>query len=83
MADILAMGGAHANSMFVAAADRIGIERGQPFLGNRLICATPAGRWRGRCERGSRGDAEIRCCATGVPTSTTRCSAPTSSAAGT
>ena len=37
MANILAMGGAHANSMFVAAADRIGIERGQPFLGNSLI----------------------------------------------
>jgi len=39
MADILAMGGAHANSMFVAAADRIGIDRGQPFLGNCLICS--------------------------------------------
>ena len=37
MANILAMGGAHANSMFVAAADRIGVERGQPFLGNSLI----------------------------------------------
>ena len=37
MANILAMGGAHSNSMFVAAADRIGIERGQPFLGNSLI----------------------------------------------
>jgi predicted amidohydrolase len=37
MANILAMGGAHANSMFVAAADRVGIERGQPFLGNSLI----------------------------------------------
>jgi len=24
--------------MFVAAADRIGIDRGQPFLGNSLIC---------------------------------------------
>jgi predicted amidohydrolase len=38
MANILAMGGAHSNSMFVAAADRIGVERGQPFLGNSLIC---------------------------------------------
>lgn len=37
MANLLAMGGAHANSMFVAAADRIGVERGQPFLGNSLI----------------------------------------------
>jgi N-carbamoylputrescine amidase len=37
MANILAMGGAHSNSMFVAAADRIGVERGQPFLGNSVI----------------------------------------------
>lgn len=37
MANILAMAGAHANSMFVAAADRIGTERGQPFIGNSLI----------------------------------------------
>jgi N-carbamoylputrescine amidase len=37
MANILAMGGAHANSMFVAAADRVGIERGQPFIGNSVI----------------------------------------------
>lgn len=37
MANILAMGGAHSNSMFVAAADRIGVERGQPFLGCSLI----------------------------------------------
>ena len=37
MANILAMGGAHSNSMFVAAADRVGVERGQPFLGNSLI----------------------------------------------
>ena len=37
MANILAMGGAHANSMFVAAADRIGTERGQPFIGNSLV----------------------------------------------
>lgn len=39
MANILAMGGAHSNSMFVAAADRIGLERGQPFLGNSIICS--------------------------------------------
>lgn len=37
MANILTMGGAHSNSMFVAAADRVGVERGQPFLGNSLI----------------------------------------------
>jgi len=39
MANILAMAGAHSNSMFVAAADRIGSERGQPFLGNSIICS--------------------------------------------
>jgi N-carbamoylputrescine amidase len=37
MANILAMGGAHTNSMFVACADRVGVERGQPFLGCSLI----------------------------------------------
>jgi predicted amidohydrolase len=37
MANILSMAGAHANSMFVAAADRVGIERGQPFIGQSLI----------------------------------------------
>jgi predicted amidohydrolase len=37
MANILAMGGAHSNSMFVACADRVGNERGQPFLGNSVI----------------------------------------------
>jgi len=37
MANILAMGGAPSNSMFVAAADRVGVERGQPFLGSSLI----------------------------------------------
>lgn len=37
MANILAMGGAHANAMFVAAADRVGTERGQPFLGRSII----------------------------------------------
>lgn len=37
MANILALGGAHANSMFVAAADRVGEERGQPFIGNSLV----------------------------------------------
>lgn len=37
MANILAMSGAHSNSIFVAAADRIGVERGQAFLGSSLI----------------------------------------------
>lgn len=37
MANVLAMGGAHANSMFIAAADRVGVERGQRFVGNSLI----------------------------------------------
>jgi predicted amidohydrolase len=37
MANILAMGGAHSNSMYVACADRVGAEREQPFLGCSLI----------------------------------------------
>jgi N-carbamoylputrescine amidase len=37
MANVLAMGGAHSNSMYVAAADRVGVERDQPFLGCSLI----------------------------------------------
>lgn len=37
MANILVMAAAHANSLFVAAADRIGTERGQPFVGQSLI----------------------------------------------
>jgi len=39
MANILAMSGAHSNSMFVAAADRVGEERGQPFIGRSLVAA--------------------------------------------
>ena len=35
--NILVMSGAHSNSIYVAAADRIGVERGQPFLGRSLI----------------------------------------------
>jgi predicted amidohydrolase len=31
------MAGAHSNGIFVAAADRVGVERGQPFLGCSLI----------------------------------------------
>ncbi len=37
MSNLLAMGGAHTNALFIAAADRVGVERGQPFLGNSLI----------------------------------------------
>jgi N-carbamoylputrescine amidase len=37
MANMLAMGGAHANGLVVAAADRVGAERGQPFLGRSII----------------------------------------------
>jgi len=37
MANILVMSAAHANSVFVAAADRVGVERGQPFIGQSLI----------------------------------------------
>ena len=37
MANILVMGSAHSNSVFVAAADRVGTERDQPFLGQSLI----------------------------------------------
>jgi N-carbamoylputrescine amidase len=37
MANLLAMSGAHSNGLFVAAADRVGSERGQPFLGCSVI----------------------------------------------
>jgi N-carbamoylputrescine amidase len=37
MANILVMGSAHSNSVFVAAANRVGTERGQPFVGQSLI----------------------------------------------
>jgi predicted amidohydrolase len=37
MANVLAMAAAHSNSLFIAAADRIGTERDQPFLGCSLI----------------------------------------------
>lgn len=37
MANILCMAAAHSNSLFVAAADRVGVERGQPFNGRSLI----------------------------------------------
>jgi N-carbamoylputrescine amidase len=37
MANILAMAAAHSNSMFIACADRVGVERGQLFEGQSLI----------------------------------------------
>lgn len=37
MANILVMAGAHSNSVFIAAADRIGVERSQPFVGQSII----------------------------------------------
>ena len=37
MANTLVMAGAHSNGVFVVAADRFGLERGQPFLGNSII----------------------------------------------
>lgn len=37
MATILCMANAHANSVYVAAADRVGHERDQPFIGQSVI----------------------------------------------
>jgi predicted amidohydrolase len=37
MATILCQAGAHSNSIVVAAADRIGVERGQQFIGQSVI----------------------------------------------
>src|SRR5947209_20202894 len=37
MANVLAMSAAHSNSVFVAAADRVGTERGQPFVGQSIL----------------------------------------------
>jgi len=37
MATILVMAAAHSNSLFIACADRIGTERGQPFEGQSVI----------------------------------------------
>jgi len=39
MANILTMASAHANSIYIAAADRVGTERGQPFIGQSLIAS--------------------------------------------
>lgn len=37
MSNILTMAAAHSNSVFIAAADRVGTERDQPFIGQSLI----------------------------------------------
>ncbi|MCC3701959.1 nitrilase family protein [Rouxiella badensis] len=37
MANILVMAASHSNSLYIAAADRVGTERGQPFIGQSLI----------------------------------------------
>jgi N-carbamoylputrescine amidase len=37
MATVLCMANAHSNSVYIAAADRVGIERGQPFNGQSVI----------------------------------------------
>lgn len=37
MANIIVMAAAHCNSLFIACADRVGVERGQPFEGQSLI----------------------------------------------
>lgn len=37
MANILVMAAAHTNSLFIACADRIGVERGQRFEGQSLV----------------------------------------------
>ena len=37
MAHVLHKAGAHSNGIFIACADRVGIERGQPFLGRSFI----------------------------------------------
>jgi predicted amidohydrolase len=37
MATILAMASAHDNGIYIIAADRIGIEREQPFIGQSVI----------------------------------------------
>ncbi|HEY8095975.1 MAG TPA: nitrilase family protein [Methylobacter sp.] len=37
MATVLTMAAAHSNSMFIACADRVGVERGQEFLGQSVV----------------------------------------------
>lgn len=43
MANILHKAAAHSNAIYIACADRIGVERGQPFIGASLIIG-PTGR---------------------------------------
>lgn len=43
MANILHKAAAHSNSIYIACADRVGIERGQPFIGQSIIIG-PTGR---------------------------------------
>jgi len=40
MANYLCMGHSHVNAIFMAAADRIGTERNQPFIGSSIITDT-------------------------------------------
>jgi N-carbamoylputrescine amidase len=42
MANHIAMVNAHVNTVWIAYCDRVGIERGQPFLGSSIIC-NPSG----------------------------------------
>ena len=58
MANILAMASAHANSLFVACADRVGVERGQPFEGQSLIISYTGWPIAGPA---SKNDADILC----------------------
>lgn len=37
MANVLVMAAAHTNSIYIACANRIGVERGQPFIGQSII----------------------------------------------
>ena len=92
MAHALAIAGAHSNGLTVACADRVGIERGQPFVGRSLIVgaqgwtvAGPASHdreeiGRGGGPEGARARASstpsTTCCATGAATCTTKCLAP-------
>ena len=43
MANILHKAAAHSNAIYIACADRVGVERGQPFIGSSLIIG-PTGR---------------------------------------
>src|SRR5246127_710848 len=55
MATILAMGAAHSNSIFIACADRVGTERGQPFEGQSLIVSFTGWPGAGPARRGKEG----------------------------